>query len=97
MSDQKPQGFSHEKIETHSFLMVVLIVLVIAVGGLVEIVPLFFQSSTTQPIEGRQASASTGIGRTRHLCARGLLQLPFANDSPLPLRNPALRALLCGG
>ena len=52
MSDQKPQGFSHEKIETHSFLMVVLIVLVIAFGGLVEIVPLFFQSSTTQPLEG---------------------------------------------
>ncbi len=45
-------SFSHEKIETHSFLMVVLIVLVIAVGGLVEIVPLFFQKSTTQPIPG---------------------------------------------
>jgi len=30
----------------------VLIVLVIAVGGLVEIVPLFFQKSTTQPVEG---------------------------------------------
>jgi len=27
-------------------------VLVIAVGGLVEIVPLFFQKSTTQPVEG---------------------------------------------
>jgi len=52
MSEQKPQGFSHEKIETNSFLMVVLIVLVIAFGGLVEIVPLFFQSSTTQPIAG---------------------------------------------
>ena len=52
MSEQKPQGFSHEKIETNSFLMVVLIVLVIAFGGLVEIVPLFFQSSTTQPITG---------------------------------------------
>ena len=52
MSEQKPQGFSHEKIETNSFLMVVLIVLVIAFGGLVEIVPLFFQSSTTQAIAG---------------------------------------------
>jgi cytochrome c oxidase cbb3-type subunit 2 len=30
----------------------VLIVLVLAVGGLVEIVPLFFQKSTTQPVEG---------------------------------------------
>ena len=45
-------GFSHETIETNNFLMIVLIVMVIAVGGLVEIVPLFFQKSTTQPIQG---------------------------------------------
>jgi cytochrome c oxidase cbb3-type subunit 2 len=45
-----PQG--HEKIETNNFLMIVLILLTIAVGGLVEIVPLFFQRSTTQPVEG---------------------------------------------
>jgi cytochrome c oxidase cbb3-type subunit II len=45
-------GFSHQKIETSNFLMIVLILLVIAVGGLVEIVPLFFQKTTTQPIEG---------------------------------------------
>ncbi len=32
--------------------MIVLILLVVAVGGLVEIVPLFFQKSTTQPIAG---------------------------------------------
>lgn len=42
----------HEKIETSNFLMIVLILLTVAVGGLVEIVPLFFQRSTTQPIEG---------------------------------------------
>ncbi|MEO5690250.1 MAG: cytochrome-c oxidase, cbb3-type subunit II [Burkholderiaceae bacterium] len=48
----KPEGFSHAKIETNNFLMIVLILLVIAVGGLVEIVPLFFQKSTTQPIAG---------------------------------------------
>jgi cytochrome c oxidase cbb3-type subunit 2 len=45
-------AFTHEKIETNSWLMVVLILLVVAVGGLVEIVPLFFQRSTTQAIEG---------------------------------------------
>ena len=33
----------HERIETNNFLMIVLILLVVAVGGLVEIVPLFFQ------------------------------------------------------
>lgn len=48
----KEEGFSHETIETNSFLMVVLILCVVSFGGLVEIVPLFFQKSTTQPIEG---------------------------------------------
>ena len=45
-------GFSHAKIETNNWLMIILILLVIAVGGLVEIVPLFFQKSTTQALEG---------------------------------------------
>ena len=45
-------GFSHEKIETNNFLMIVLILLTVAFGGLVEIVPLFFQKSTTEPITG---------------------------------------------
>ena len=48
----KAKGFSHADIETNNFLMIVLILLVVAVGGLVEIVPLFFQKSTTQPIAG---------------------------------------------
>jgi len=46
------KGFTHERIETSNFLMIVLVTLVIAVGGLVEIVPLFFQKSTTQPVDG---------------------------------------------
>ncbi|MDO9049891.1 MAG: cytochrome-c oxidase, cbb3-type subunit II [Methylotenera sp.] len=49
--DKKP-GFSHEKIETSNFLMIVLILVTVAFGGLVEIVPLFFQKSTTEPIKG---------------------------------------------
>jgi cytochrome c oxidase cbb3-type subunit 2 len=53
MSSPTPgSGFSHQKIETNNFLMIVLILLVIAVGGLVEIVPLFFQKSTTEAITG---------------------------------------------
>jgi cytochrome c oxidase cbb3-type subunit 2 len=42
----------HEKIETSNFLMIVLILVSVAIGGLVEIVPLFFQKSTTQPAPG---------------------------------------------
>jgi cytochrome c oxidase cbb3-type subunit 2 len=54
MSNKSESGFTHEKVETNNLLMVVLILLVIAVGGMVEIIPLFFQKSTTQPIEGVQ-------------------------------------------
>ncbi|ABM95432.1 cytochrome-c oxidase, cbb3-type subunit II [Methylibium sp. Pch-M] len=42
----------HERIETTNWLMIVLILVVVAVGGLVEIVPLFFQRSTTEPVPG---------------------------------------------
>lgn len=52
MSNKTKKGFTHEAIETNSFLMVVLIVIVVSFGGLVEIVPLFFQKSTTTPING---------------------------------------------
>jgi cytochrome c oxidase cbb3-type subunit 2 len=52
MAEPTPTGFSHAKIETSNFLMIVLILLTIAVGGIVEIVPLFFQKSTTQPVPG---------------------------------------------
>ncbi len=53
-NNTKSGGISHEKIETNNFLMIVLILLVLLVGGLVEIVPLFFQKSTTEPIKGIQ-------------------------------------------
>ena len=43
---------AQEMIEKNIGLMIVLIVLVVAVGGLVEIVPLYFQGSTTEPVTG---------------------------------------------
>jgi cytochrome c oxidase cbb3-type subunit II len=51
-NEQVKGGVSHDKIETSNFLMIVLIVITISFGGLVEIVPLFFQKSTTEPIRG---------------------------------------------
>ena len=53
MANNTPSpGLSHEAIETNNFLMIVLILLVLLAGGMVEIVPLFFQKSTTEPIKG---------------------------------------------
>ncbi len=44
--------FSHETLEKNIGWMVLLIILVVSVGGLVEIVPLFFQKSLTEPVAG---------------------------------------------
>ena len=52
MSNDPIKMFSHERVETSNFLMIVLILMVVAVGGVVEILPLYFQRSTTEPVPG---------------------------------------------
>jgi cytochrome c oxidase cbb3-type subunit 2 len=42
----------HDLIERNMGLLIALVIAVVSVGGLVEIVPLFFQKSTTQPVSG---------------------------------------------
>jgi cytochrome c oxidase cbb3-type subunit 2 len=43
----------HEAIERNVFLMIVFTLLAVSVGGLVEIVPLFFQTSTTMAVDDK--------------------------------------------
>ncbi len=43
-------SFTHEKIETNVGWLMLFAFLVVTVGGLVEILPLFFQKSTTTPL-----------------------------------------------
>jgi len=43
---------THDLIERKTGLMILLVILVVSVGGLVEIVPLFYQRSTTEPVAG---------------------------------------------
>jgi cytochrome c oxidase cbb3-type subunit 2 len=60
----KSGGLSHEKVETNNFLMIILIFIVLLVGGMVEIVPLFFQKSTTEPVPGlKPYTALQVVGR----------------------------------
>ena len=41
-----------EKTETNISVLIVLTLFVVSIGGLVQIVPLFFQYSTTEPVDG---------------------------------------------
>jgi len=43
---------NHDFIERNIGVMIVLVVLLVAVGGLVEIVPLYFQRQTMEPVAG---------------------------------------------
>src|SRR5690606_11124341 len=55
---------SHELIEKNIGLLIVLVIAVVSVGGLVEIVPLYFQKSTTEPVAGlRPYTALQQTGR----------------------------------
>jgi cytochrome c oxidase cbb3-type subunit II len=44
--------FTHEHLEKNIGWLALLVVVTISIGGLVEIVPLYFQRSTTQPVAG---------------------------------------------
>ena len=51
MSDNK-KFFSHNTLESNAGWLIVMTIFVVAIAGLVQIVPLFFQHSTTKPAEG---------------------------------------------
>jgi cytochrome c oxidase cbb3-type subunit 2 len=47
-----PPGGFHKLLETNSILLVVGILLVVTVGGIIEIVPLFYMKNTIEKVEG---------------------------------------------
>jgi cytochrome c oxidase cbb3-type subunit 2 len=51
-AEKKTMKFSHAIIEKNLPLLIALVVFTVSIGGLVEIVPLFFQKSTTEPVTG---------------------------------------------
>jgi cytochrome c oxidase cbb3-type subunit 2 len=52
MANNKSGFFSHQTLEKNIGWMIIASILVVSFAGLVQIVPLFFQHSTTQPIAG---------------------------------------------
>ena len=52
MSNASKKFFSHETLEKNVGLLIALTLVVVSIAGLVQIVPLFFQHSTTEPVKG---------------------------------------------
>jgi cytochrome c oxidase cbb3-type subunit 2 len=73
------------RIETSNFLMIVLILIVVASAAWSRSCRC---SSRSPPPAGRASSPTrAAAGGARHLHPRGLLQLPLADDPPLPRRD----------
>jgi cytochrome c oxidase cbb3-type subunit 2 len=87
----------HEHIETNSGLMLLLILAVISVGGLVEIVPLFYINETIEKVDGVRPYTPLEL-RGRDIYIReGCYTVPLPADSPVPRRMAALWPLFAGG
>jgi len=78
---------NHESIEKNIGLMGVLIALVIAIGGFVEIVPLYFQGASTQPAPGikpyealRLAGRDVYVREGCYLCHSQMIR-PFRSET----------------
>lgn len=81
------QPYPHEKIEKNVTLLIVGILLAISVGGLVQIVPLWYMKSTTVPVEGLEPYSAldlTGrdiyIREGCHVCHSQLVR-PFRAET----------------
>ena len=84
---------NHETVEKNVGLLGVLIAVVISVGGLVEIVPLYFQASSDQPAPGHQAVRRRCGSQGRDIYVReGCYNCHSQMIRPLPRRDRALRA-----
>ena len=75
----------HQIFEKNSIVLVAGILVVIAIGGLVEITPLFYLKSTIEKVDGIRPYTPLELAGPQRLCPRGLLSLPLA-DGPAAAR-----------
>ena len=71
---------SHAPFEKHSLLLLLGILFVVAIGGLIEITPLFYLKSTIEKVDGMRPYSPLELRGARHLCPRRLLSLPQPDD-----------------
>jgi hypothetical protein len=83
-------------LEKNVTLLLIFSFLVVTVGGIVQIVPLFYLENTIEEVEGMRPYSPLEL-RARHLHPRRLLCLPQPDDPPDAGRGRALRPLQPGG
>jgi hypothetical protein len=92
----KPMQHTSRKIEKNVGLMIVLIILPSASAAWSRSCRCSSRSRPPSRWKGLKPYTALQLDRTRHLHPRRLLQLPLADDPPVPRRDRALRPLLGG-
>ena len=83
----------HEVFEKNSLILLIGILIVVSIGGIVQIAPLVLGRQHDREGEGHAPLLAARAGRPRHLRARGLLRLPQPDDPHAARRGRALRPL----
>ncbi len=83
----------HKKLERNVTLLGAFAFVAVAIGGVVEIAPLFWIDNTIEKVDGMRPLHAARAGRPRHLHPRGLLHPLQPDDPAVPRRGRALRAL----
>jgi cytochrome c oxidase cbb3-type subunit 2 len=70
----------HQIFEKNSIILIVGILAVIAIGGLVEITPLFYLKSTIEVVDGVRPYTPLELAGRNIYVREGCYPLPLAND-----------------
>ena len=70
----------HEFFEKNAIFLLIGTLLTVAIGGIVEIVPLFTIETTVEHVRGHASLLAAGTARPRHLRAGGLLSVSQPAD-----------------
>jgi cbb3-type cytochrome c oxidase subunit II len=87
--------FNHDKIERNSILLLVLTVIVISIGGLVEIAPLFRMETTIEKVEGMRPYTPLELLGSKIYKREGCLQYSFVET--LKVLHPLYITRALGG
>jgi cbb3-type cytochrome oxidase cytochrome c subunit len=83
----------HKFVERNATLLLVGSLFVVSIGGIVEIVPLFYLENTIEKVEGMRPYSPLELAGRNIYIREGLLHLPQPDDPAVPRRGGALRPL----
>ena len=73
----------HERVEKNVGLLALFMVIAVSIGGLVQIVPLFFQDMVNEPVDGLKPYTALQL-EGRDIYIQRLRAMPLTDDPPVP-------------